>query len=70
MDALSDALRNFQGGVLMVSHDVTMLANVCKRLWVCDNGTVEAFAGDIQAYKKRIIEQANSKGVVTQNHHS
>ncbi|KAI5839952.1 P-loop containing nucleoside triphosphate hydrolase protein [Morchella snyderi] len=70
MDALSDALRNFQGGVLMVSHDVTMLANVCQRLWVCDNGTVEAFAGDIQAYKKRIIEQANSKGVVTQNHHS
>ncbi|KAH7559248.1 hypothetical protein BM1_04185 [Bipolaris maydis] len=27
MDALSDALKNFQGGVLMVSHDVTMLQN-------------------------------------------
>jgi ATP-binding cassette subfamily F protein 3 len=69
MDALSDALRNFKGGVLMVSHDVTMLANVCSHLWVCDNGTVEAFPGDIKAYKKRILEQAGDSGVVKQVHH-
>jgi ATP-binding cassette subfamily F protein 3 len=54
MDALSLALRNFQGGVLMVSHDVTMLQTVCTSLWVCDNGTVEKFPGDVKAYKKRI----------------
>lgn len=64
MDALSAALNNFQGGVLMVSHDVTMLQNVCTSLWVCDNGTVEKFPGDVQAYKKRIIAQANTNGVV------
>ncbi|OJD20484.1 hypothetical protein ACJ73_08180 [Blastomyces percursus] len=64
MDALSDALRNFQGGVLMVSHDVTMLQNVCTSLWVCDHGTVEKFPGDVKAYKKRITEQANAAGVV------
>lgn len=68
MDALADALRNFKGGVLMVSHDVTMLKSVCKHLWVCDNGTVEAFPGDINAYKKRILEQAGADGVVKQNH--
>ncbi|PGG96187.1 hypothetical protein AJ79_09684 [Helicocarpus griseus UAMH5409] len=64
MDALSDALRSFQGGVLMVSHDVTMLQNVCTSLWVCDNGTVEKFPGDVKAYKKRITEQADEAGVV------
>ncbi|KAF8249319.1 hypothetical protein K440DRAFT_660309 [Wilcoxina mikolae CBS 423.85] len=69
MDALSDALKQFKGGVLMVSHDVTMLASVCTHLWVCDNGTVEAFPGDIKAYKKRILEQAGTDGVVKQNHH-
>jgi ATP-binding cassette subfamily F protein 3 len=68
MDALSDALGQFRGGVLMVSHDVTMLANVCTHLWVCDNGTVEAFLGDIKAYKKRILEQAGDSGVVKQSH--
>lgn len=69
MDALSTALQQFQGGVLMgehcqallwtcqrsmltsrnlVSHDVTMLQNVCTSLWVCDNGTVEHFDGTVK----------------------
>ncbi|KAG7135743.1 putative ABC transporter ATP-binding protein C29A3.09c like [Verticillium longisporum] len=64
MDALSEALNQFQGGVLMVSHDVTMLQNVCTSLWVCDAGTVEKFPGDVQAYKKRIAAQADAAGVV------
>ncbi|KAL8972526.1 MAG: hypothetical protein Q9183_000503 [Haloplaca sp. 2 TL-2023] len=64
MDALSSALRAFQGGVLMVSHDVTMLQTVCSSLWVCDGGTVEKFDGDVRAYKKRIQKQADEMGVV------
>lgn len=64
MDALSTALQQFQGGVLMVSHDVTMLQNVCTSLWVCDKGTVEKFPGDVNAYKKKITAQANEAGVV------
>ncbi|CZR61062.1 probable positive effector protein GCN20 [Phialocephala subalpina] len=64
MDALSTALNQFQGGVLMVSHDVTMLQTVCTSLWVCDDGTVEKFPGDVQAYKKRITAQADASGVV------
>ncbi|EUC32890.1 hypothetical protein COCVIDRAFT_38771 [Bipolaris victoriae FI3] len=63
MDALSDALKNFQGGVLMVSHDVTMLQNVCTSLWVCDNGTIEHFDGTVKDYKRRITAQANEAGV-------
>jgi ATP-binding cassette subfamily F protein 3 len=64
MDALSSALNQFKGGVLMVSHDVTMLQTVCTSLWVCDHGTVEKFPGDVQAYKKRITAQADASGVV------
>lgn len=66
MDALSDALRNFAGGVLMVSHDVTMLQNVCSSLWVCDNGGIEHFGGTVNDYKKRITAQAGAAGVVHQ----
>lgn len=64
MDALAEALQQFQGGVLMVSHDVTMLQTVCTSLWVCENGTVWKFPGDVQAYKKRITAQADASGVV------
>lgn len=63
MDAMSDALKNFEGGVVMVSHDVTMLQNVCSSLWVCDKGTVQQFDGDVEAYKKMISSQANEAGV-------
>jgi ATP-binding cassette, subfamily F, member 3 len=64
MDALAEALQAFQGGVLMVSHDVTLLQSVCKSLWVCDGGTVEKFDGDVQSYKKKIAAQADAAGVV------
>jgi ATP-binding cassette subfamily F protein 3 len=64
MDALSTALQQFQGGVLMVSHDVTMLQNVCTSLWVCDNGTITHFDGTIKDYKRMITAQADSSGVV------
>ncbi|KAB8339136.1 hypothetical protein FH972_022072 [Carpinus fangiana] len=63
MDALCDALRNFAGGVLMVSHDVTMLQKVCTSLWVCDNGGIEHFGGTVNDYKKRIAAQADASGV-------
>ena len=67
MDALSTALRQFQGGVLMVSHDVTMLESVCSSLWICDHGTVEHFDGTVKDYKKRISAQAGQGGAVIQH---
>ncbi|KAJ6107955.1 ABC transporter ATP-binding protein [Penicillium sp. IBT 18751x] len=67
MDALSEALQRFEGGVVMVSHDVTMLQNVCTSLWVCDKGTVHKFDGDVKAYKKMISAQADAAGVVAKH---
>lgn len=63
MDALSEALRNFGGGVVLVSHDVDTIAKVCSSLWICDNGTIENYAGTIHDYKKRITAQADAAGV-------
>ncbi|PSK45376.1 hypothetical protein B9Z65_2516 [Elsinoe australis] len=67
MDALSTALQQFQGGVLMVSHDVTMLKNVCTSLWVCDQGTVTHFEGTVEQYKKKITAEADAAGVVAKH---
>lgn len=67
MDALSDALVNFTGGVLMVSHDVYFLQKVCTSLWVCDNGSVDHFNGTVNDYKKKILAQANDAGVVAKH---
>jgi len=64
MDAMSDALVKFEGGVVLVSHDVTMLQNVCTSLWVCDKGTVTHFDGTVEDYKKIVSSEANDAGVV------
>lgn len=67
MDALNLALNNFQGGVVLVSHDVHMLSQVCTSLWLCDHGTVEHFDGTVKDYKKKITAQAGETGVAIQH---
>lgn len=67
LDALATALENFKGGVLMVSHDIRMIKDVCKEIWYSEDGKVRKFPGSINDYKKHILEQADSAGVV--KHH-
>lgn len=64
LDALADALINFKGGVLMVSHDVSTIERVCDEIWVSEDATVKRFSGTIHDYKKHILKQADASGVV------
>ena len=59
LDALADALKNFKGGVLMVSHDVSTISRVCNEIWLSENGTARKFDGTIYDYKKYILASAN-----------
>lgn len=67
LDALADALINFKGGVLMVSHDVSTIERVCNEIWVCEDRTVKKFPGNIHDYKKHILKLAGASGVVSQH---
>ncbi|CCE78239.1 Piso0_000857 [Millerozyma farinosa CBS 7064] len=64
LDALAEALNNFKGGILMVSHDVTIIDKVCNEIWVSEDNTVKKFPGTIHDYKKHILESADVAGVV------
>ncbi|SSD61760.1 Protein GCN20 [Saccharomycodes ludwigii] len=64
IDALTDAFKSFTGGILMVSHDISIINNVCNEIWVSENGTVKRFDGDIYDYRKYILNEADSKGIV------
>ncbi|ORZ31800.1 P-loop containing nucleoside triphosphate hydrolase protein [Catenaria anguillulae PL171] len=46
VDSLAEALRNFGGGVLIVSHDQRFIDMCCNEIWVCDQGKLVKFAGD------------------------
>jgi len=53
IDALADGINNFSGGLVLVSHDFRLVAQVAKEIWLCDNKTVKPFRGDIKQYKKQ-----------------
>ena len=53
LDALMKALSEWNGGVIVISHDERFITHVASELWVCGDGTVSKFHGDVQAYKVR-----------------
>ena len=55
LDALMDAIRKWNGGVIVISHDERFINNACDELWTCNDGRVEKFHGSVAAYKKLII---------------
>mmetsp|Transcript_16401 Transcript_16401/g.32075 ORF Transcript_16401/g.32075 Transcript_16401/m.32075 type:complete len:603 (+) Transcript_16401:30-1838(+) len=57
IDSLADAIKHFDGGVVLVSHDFRLLSQVAKEIWVCDNKTVSKWNGDIRSYKDSLVKQ-------------
>ncbi|KAL8280925.1 hypothetical protein RQP46_006604 [Phenoliferia psychrophenolica] len=61
LDALMDALKVWNGGVIVISHDSTFVHTVCQELWVVGDGKCEKFYGDVTEYKKIIVANAKNK---------
>ncbi len=53
-EAISLALQDYQGAVILVSHDQHLIDSVVDDLWYVHAGDVHHFAGDLQAYQKHI----------------
>jgi ATP-binding cassette subfamily F protein 2 len=49
IDALADALNNFSGGVVLVSHDFRLIDQVAKEVWVVDENKVSTWCGCVFA---------------------
>ncbi|KAF9015383.1 P-loop containing nucleoside triphosphate hydrolase protein [Cyathus striatus] len=61
LDALMIALQKWNGGVIVISHDERFITTVAKELWVCGDGTVSKFRGDVQSYKNLIVSKVKAK---------
>ncbi|MFN9193951.1 MAG: ABC-F family ATP-binding cassette domain-containing protein [Pseudomonadota bacterium] len=55
-EALSIALNEFEGTVLLVSHDRALLREVCDEFWLVTRGGVEPFDGDLDDYQRWLQE--------------
>jgi ATP-binding cassette, subfamily F, member 3 len=61
IDALASALKQFKGGVAIVSHDQAFLDAVCNEVWVCAGGILTKYEGKagvadgvVSQYKKSL----------------
>jgi ATP-binding cassette, subfamily F, member 2 len=50
IDSMAEAINNFNGGVVVISHDFRLLSKIADEIWVVDHG-LRVFDGDIRAYK-------------------
>jgi ATP-binding cassette subfamily F protein 3 len=57
-EALSLALNEYEGSVMLVSHDRALLREVCDEFWLVAHGRVEPFDGDLDDYQKWLLEQS------------
>ncbi len=63
-EALSIALNEFEGTVMLVSHDRALLREVCDEFWLVSHGGVQPFDGDLDDYQRWLLEvsRAIAKG--------
>jgi len=54
IDSLAEAINEFEGGLVVVSHDFRLLQQVAKEIWVCDNHSITRWQSSIMDYKKHL----------------
>jgi ATP-binding cassette subfamily F protein 3 len=52
------ALNEFEGTVMLVSHDRALLRAVCDEFWLVSNGGIEPFDGDLDDYQRYLLDEA------------
>ncbi|HEX3411680.1 MAG TPA: ABC-F family ATP-binding cassette domain-containing protein [Stellaceae bacterium] len=62
-EALVQAINDFPGAVVLVSHDWHLLELVADRLWLVEDGTAQPFEGDLEDYERRVLDgDGSAKG--------
>eukprot|EP00899_Mesostigma_viride_P018755 jgi/Mesvir1/26881/Mv20616-RA.1 len=57
IDSLAEAIRKYQGGLVLVSHDFRLIDQVANEIWVCDKKKVEVWKEGIRAYKAMLAKK-------------
>jgi len=58
--ALLDALNDYEGAVILITHDRSLIELVTDRLWLVADGHIKAFKGDMDDYAKFVLDRAKA----------
>jgi len=59
--ALGEAINEFEGGVILVSHDTRLITETNMILWVVERQTVLEQTGGIEEYREEILEKIHRR---------
>ena len=59
--ALIEALNDYDGAVILISHDRHLIEATVDRLWLVNDGTVKPFDGDMEEYRDLIVAAGRRK---------
>ena len=65
-EALIGALMDFNGAVILVSHDVHLVNAVADQLWLVNAGTAAPYDGDMRSYRQFLLSDTGKGGTVNQ----
>merc|ERR1719195_139443 len=57
IDALAEALNDYRGGVIIVSHDERLIRDTNCQLWVIEDQSIEEIDGGFDDYRKEVLEE-------------
>ncbi|HEX6001742.1 MAG TPA: ABC-F family ATP-binding cassette domain-containing protein [Hyphomicrobiaceae bacterium] len=60
-EALARALNDYEGAVILISHDRHLIDACADRLWLVRGGTVRAYDGDIDTYRAECLAERGSE---------
>jgi ATP-binding cassette, subfamily F, member 3 len=58
-EVLVQAINEFPGAVVLVSHDEHLIELIADRLWLVAGGTVRPFEGDLEDYRRLVLERGD-----------
>ncbi|XP_008793658.3 ABC transporter F family member 4-like [Phoenix dactylifera] len=66
IDALAEALEQFTGGVVLVSHDSRLISRVCEdeeksEIWIVEDGTVKKYPETFEDYKEDLLREIKAE---------
>jgi len=68
-EVLVQAINEFAGAVVLVSHDEHLIELIADRLWLVAGGTVRPFDGDLEDYRRLVLERSGPADGARSNGH-
>merc|ERR1712217_396872 len=61
VEALTEAVQNFNGGLVVVTHDARLITSIDCELWVVEDGGVYRFEKDFDGYRDKVLNQLEER---------